>query len=190
LGSIWPGTAAEWQCPAVDAVCEGLVASGAIGPDPHAASRSLGEQRADLGTYLAEARADLEVALILARVGRQLRLELLDALTIGWADRSVDRLSAVELVDGVNQMATLSYLAMRLGELYREAELAGVDVSEEYVLANGSSARRGCAPCTRRCSTPSSAASRWWPSARNGCSRCPRVPSRATPTRSGGCAAS
>jgi hypothetical protein len=134
LSSVWPATVAEWACPAVDAVCEGLVESGAARPDLSAATRRLGEQRSEVGTHLHEARGDLGIALDLSRVGARRRIELLDALTIGWAEFGIERLAALPVLDPRSEMATLSYLRLRLRELYREAGYAGIDVAGRYLL--------------------------------------------------------
>ena len=134
LASVWPATAAEWECPAVEAVCEGLVESGAARPHLPAAARCLGEQRAAVGTHLYEARADLAIALDLAHSGTRRRLTVLDALTIGWAEVGVERLAAVPLVDERADMASLGYLRLRLRELYREASLTGRDVATDHLL--------------------------------------------------------
>ena len=134
LASVWPATAAEWECPAVDAVCEGLVESGAARPHLPGAARCLGEQRAAVGTHLYEARADLAIALDLAHSGTRRRLTVLDALTIGWAEVGVERLAAVPLVDERADMASLGYLRLRLRELYREATLTGRDVATDHLL--------------------------------------------------------
>jgi hypothetical protein len=134
LRSVWPASDAEWGCSAVDALCEGLVASGLTRLDVHRASRSLGEQRAEVGAHLHEARTDLDIVLGLARVGHKRRLELLDALTIGWAEHAVDRLSTSSVMDPRSEMATLDYLMLRLRELYSEAALTGESVTERYVL--------------------------------------------------------
>ncbi|MBN9620376.1 MAG: hypothetical protein J0H43_11695 [Actinobacteria bacterium] len=134
LHSGWPATADEWRCAAVDAVSEGLTTSGVDRLDLDGASRSLGEQRAAIGADLAESRSDFGIALGLARIRRRRRLELLDALTVGWAEQSIDRLTALPVLDPTTDMATQSYLSLRLGELYREAALTGTDVAREYVL--------------------------------------------------------
>jgi hypothetical protein len=134
LTSVWPATAAEWGCPAVDAVCEGLVESGAARPHLISAVRRLGEQRSEVGTHLHEARGDLDIALGLVRVGPRRRVELLDALTIGWAESGVERLSALPVYDARADMATVSYLRLRLREVYREAAQSGHDVATRFVL--------------------------------------------------------
>jgi len=134
LASVWPATAAEWACPAVDAVCEGLAESGAARPHLPAAARCLGEQRAAVGTHLYEARADVAIALDLAHTGTRRRLSVLDALTTGWAEAGVERLAAVPIVDERTDLASLAYLRRRLGELYREAALGGRDVATDFVL--------------------------------------------------------
>lgn len=134
LRSGWPATADEWRCTAVDAVCEGLTTSGVDRLDLDVACRSLGEQRAAIGADLAESRSDFGIALGLARTRRRRRLELLDAVTVGWAEQSVDRLTTLPILDPSTDMATQSYLSLRLSELYREAALTGVDVAGDHVL--------------------------------------------------------
>lgn len=134
LCSVWPATAAEWHCAAVDAVCEGLADSGVARPDARAAARELGAQRVEIGVALDEARADLAVAAELARLDEVARLRLVDALTIGWVEQAVERLGALPLREVRTEMATAGYLRMRLHELYREAVCLGADVSTHFLL--------------------------------------------------------
>jgi hypothetical protein len=134
LRSIWPGSPAQWQCAAVDDLCAGLLAPKAEAGDLVGAARRLGEQRSTVRTHLHEARGDLEIALGLAQVGRRRRLELLDALTIGWAEQGVERLSALPVVDPAAEMPTLAYLRLRLHELYREASLSGAVLTDHCLL--------------------------------------------------------
>jgi hypothetical protein len=134
IRSGWPGTAAEWHCAAVDAVCAGLVESGAARPDIRVAGRCLGEQRSAVGAQLFEARKDLEVGLALAHASAVRRLVLLDALTVGWAEYGVEQLAADELVNECSDLPRLPYLLHRLRELYREAAVIGVDVASSHLL--------------------------------------------------------
>ena len=71
LASVWPATAAEWECPAVDAVCEGLVESGAARPHLTAAARCFFSKTLDGIGALPDAHY------------RQLDPELLDVLVVG-----------------------------------------------------------------------------------------------------------
>ena len=129
----WPAPADAWQCAAVDAVCAALVWSGGTGPDLHDAVRSLGEQRAEVGTRLSEARADLGIALALTGLGPPRRRALLDVLAVAWAERAAD-FPVPPMVDATSDMASSAYLILRLGELYREAALTGRDVSAGHLL--------------------------------------------------------
>jgi hypothetical protein len=110
------------------------VSSASGKPQLLSSARWLGEQRCEVGTYLHEARADLDVALKLARIGGRRRLLLLNALTVGWSECGVERLAALPVLDERADMATLTYLRLRLRELYREAACDGWQLPEQYVL--------------------------------------------------------
>lgn len=141
LGTAWPASCDVWGCPAIDAVCEGLVISAATRPfAPHArddvlnATRYLGEHRADVGADLAETRIDFGIALDLMRFGRRRCDDLVEALTIGWADACTARGARGAVLDAAMEMPAAGYLRLRLGELYREAALTGTDVALTHVL--------------------------------------------------------
>jgi hypothetical protein len=134
LATVWPGAADEWQTPAVEAVCEALT----HGSDDAAAlgesCRALGEQRALVGVALEEARADLDLLARLTAADPQVRACAVDALTVGWATCTVDRLLGNTGVDPLTEYATISYLAARLAEIYAEARVTNARVSETHVI--------------------------------------------------------
>lgn len=132
--SGWPADETDWYCAAVDALCRGLLDANGARPDVFRASSSLGAARADAGAQLDEARRDLDIVLALARVTYSRRLQLLDALTVGWAERAVSRLSTPQIIDPRSEMATLDYLMLRLRELYSAAALTGESVADKYLL--------------------------------------------------------
>ncbi len=114
----WPG-ADQWWAPAVVALVD------ALGDGPvhlRAAAEELGRQRAAAGVYLDQARADVEVAASIAGLGPAGCAHLVDALTLGWVDRTLDRCFTSGCVDPLTELATMPYLMTRLAEIYAEAD--------------------------------------------------------------------
>jgi len=123
---------AAWWTPAAEAVADAL--SGRAGPDSAAASNALGRQRASAGVFLDEARTDLLVAARMAGLGRADRATIVDALTLGWTDRTLETLFTADCVDPLTELATPGYLVTRLRELYAEASWTGEPVARDYAL--------------------------------------------------------
>ncbi|SFE26880.1 hypothetical protein SAMN04487819_11072 [Actinopolyspora alba] len=131
LASGWPFPG-DWACPAVDRVCEAVI----IGDDPGDAVDELAAQRADSGIGLDETLRDLGVLhAVLSRedTGTALVSEecddvptwLLRRAALAWADVVAGRSAAREVTDALTGLSTLSYLRMRLYEVYRETRAAG-----------------------------------------------------------------
>ena len=144
-GAAWAGPdAAQWWTPAVDALADAL--SGALpdeAVDPVSVAQTLGRQRAEAGVFLDSARRDVLNATTAAGCSLQLTAQLLDAVTLGWVDRTLDDYFTSACVDPLTELASLPYLMTRLAELYSEAELVGSDPRADYalvvVLASGRS---------------------------------------------------
>ena len=107
----------DWHVPAVDAVCDALTADA----DVWAAAERLGRDRAGAGVSLAEALADVDG---LATIAPQRYTDpLRRAVSLGWADRISAPPSSVE--EPLTGLATPEYLQVRMGEIYRAAEVDG-----------------------------------------------------------------
>ncbi len=111
----------DWHVPAVDAVCDAITSDA----DVWAAAERLGRTRAAAGVSLAEALADVDglSAVAPSRYTEPLRR----AVSLGWADRITTPPSSV--ADPLTGLVTPEYLQIRLGELYRAAEVRGELVS-------------------------------------------------------------
>ncbi|GAB3548960.1 hypothetical protein J2S53_004095 [Actinopolyspora lacussalsi] len=131
LASGWPFPG-DWACPAVDRVCEAVIS----GDDPGDAVDELAAQRADSGIGLDETLLDLGVLhAVLSRedTGTALVSQecddvptwLLRRAALAWADVVAGRSAAREVTDALTGLSTLSYLRMRLYEVYRETRAAG-----------------------------------------------------------------
>ncbi len=116
----------DWHVPAVDAVCDALTADA----DVWAAAERLGRDRAGAGVSLAEALVDVDglATIAHARYTDPLRR----AVCLGWADRISAPPSSVE--DPLSGLATPEYLQVRLGEVYRAAEVSGGSVESDSAL--------------------------------------------------------
>ncbi len=123
LGWAFPS---DWYVPAVDAVCEAIVADS----DPWAAAERLGRSRAAAGVSLAEALVDVDgLATLVA--GRYTDL-LRRAVSLGWADGMTAPPSTVE--EPLTGLVTPDYLRVRLGEVYRAMEVGGTCAARESAL--------------------------------------------------------
>jgi len=111
----------DWQVPAVDAVCDAIVANA----DVWAAAERLGRSRADAGVPLAEALVDVDGLAAIAH-GRYTD-PLRRAVSLGWADQITTPPSSV--VDPLTGLVSPEYLRVRLAEVYRSAEVSGKQVS-------------------------------------------------------------
>ena len=116
----------DWDAPAVEAVCEAIVAD----QDVVEAAARLGRARADAGVSLGEALADIDqlAGLVPARHAETLRR----ALSLGWAD-GVSGL-ATTILDPLTGLASREYLQQRLAEVYSACAARGRRVPEEYAL--------------------------------------------------------
>jgi len=130
LSSAW-SDAGQWWTPAIDAVADAIL--GASG-DARAACEILGRHRAAAGVFLDEARADVMVAGLVAGLSPASTAELVDGLTIGWVDRTLDTFFTSACIDPMTELATLPYLFTRLGELYASASARGVAVGDEHAF--------------------------------------------------------
>ncbi len=116
----------DWHVPAVDAVCEAVIADA----DVWAAAERLGRDRAGVGVSLAEALADVDglATIAAARYTDPLRR----AVSLGWADRISAPPASVE--EPLTGLATPEYLQVRLGETYRAAEASGASIGAASAL--------------------------------------------------------
>lgn len=117
---------ADWHVPAVDAVCDAIVADA----DVWAPAERLGHSRADAGVSLAEALADVD-GLATITHGRYTD-PLRRAVSLGWADRITAPPCTV--ADPLTGLVTPEYLRARLGETYRKGESDGVEVNTAAAL--------------------------------------------------------
>ncbi|MTD14140.1 GGDEF domain-containing protein [Nakamurella sp. YIM 132087] len=117
---------ADWEDPAVEALCEAIDEGGNIWP----AAERLGRARAAAGVSLAEALADIDVLATITdpRYTESLRR----AVSLGWADRVTAPPAAVS--DPLTGLVTPEYLKVRLAEIYRAAEVEGGAVPDSSAL--------------------------------------------------------
>ena len=116
----------DWHVPAIDAVCDAVVA----GSDVWEAAERLGRSRAAAGVSLAETLVDVDglAGIVHGRYTETLRR----AVSLGWADRIMTPPSSV--ADPLTGLVTPEYLRVRLGEVYRAAEVRAESVSVEWAL--------------------------------------------------------
>lgn len=116
----------DWYDPAVDAVCEACVS----GTDLWPSAQRLGSARAGAGVSLGETLADVDE---LTNVAPGVPTDVLQrAVALGWAEESVAPAPAV--FDPLTGLVSVEYLRIRLGEVYRGADVAGTDVSDTHAL--------------------------------------------------------
>ncbi len=116
----------DWHDPAIDAVCEACVRAENVWP----AAERLGAARAAAGASLGETLADVDG---LTAVLPDLPTELLyRAVSLGWADHS--GAPAADVLDPLTGLVSIDYLRVRMGELYRAADVDGRCVSDAYAL--------------------------------------------------------
>jgi hypothetical protein len=130
LSTAW-SSAEQWWTPAIDAVADAILGDSG---DARTACESLGRHRAASGVFLDEARADLMVAGMVAGLSSATTAELVDGLTLGWVDRTLDTFFTSACVDPVTELATLPYLMTRLSELYASGAARRVPVGDEYAF--------------------------------------------------------
>ena len=116
----------DWDAPAVDAVIDAI--SGQR--DAWAAAERLGVERAAAGVPLAEALTDVDALADL--VAPHYREGLVRAVSLGWADRMSAPADAVS--DALTGLASAEYLRIRLGEIYRAAEVEGSSAARSHAL--------------------------------------------------------
>jgi hypothetical protein len=118
--------ASDWHVPAVDAVCDAIAANA----DIWAAAERLGRSRAAAGVSLAETLADIDglAAIVHGRYTDALRR----GVSLGWADSATAPPSNV--ADPLTGLLTAEYLRVRLGELYRAADVRGEQVPTSSAL--------------------------------------------------------
>jgi hypothetical protein len=118
--------ASDWQVPAVEAVCDAITADA----DVWAAAERLGRSRAAAGASLAEALVDVDglAAIAHSRYTDPLRR----AVSLGWADCVTAPPATV--TDPMTGLCTPEYLRVRLGEVYRAAEVQGDQISTTRAL--------------------------------------------------------
>lgn len=59
---------------------------------------------------------------------------MLRVTALAWADVAMDQLAHIEVTDPLTGLPTAAYLRTRLGEIYRQADVSGRGVTEEYSL--------------------------------------------------------
>jgi hypothetical protein len=123
--------AAQWWTPAVDALLDAFAGESV---DAVSAAQTLGRQRAAAGVFLDSARRDVLNAASSAGCPPGLTASLLDAVTLGWVDRTLDTYFAEACVDPLTELTSLSYLMTRLAEIYAEADVDGSLPATDYAL--------------------------------------------------------
>lgn len=130
----------DWHLPAVDAICEALCSRADVWP----AAERLGHDRAVAGVSLAETLLDIDV---LADLAPDWGDVLRRATSLGWADRAASPTEAV--VDALTGLASAEYLRVRLGEVYRAAEVEGSPAGATHALVVIRLGRAGAANWTQ-----------------------------------------
>ncbi len=124
----------DWGVPEVDEVCHTVVA----GADLHAALGDLGRARARAGAGLDETLTDLAALHAVLESGPPdpdaIPSRLLRAIALAWADAALGELSAVAATENLTGLATVEYLRVRIGEVYRAGRRAGVAPADRFVL--------------------------------------------------------
>jgi hypothetical protein len=116
----------DWHAPAVDAVVDALTSSRDVWP----AAERLGGERAVAGVSLGETLADIDVLTDLLPAHH--REVLVRAVSLGWGDRAAAPAAAVS--DALTGLASAEYLRIRLGEIYRAAEVEGSSAARTHAL--------------------------------------------------------
>ena len=118
--------ASDWDVPAVDAVVDAIDGNR----DAWAAAERLGRERASAGVPLAEVLTDVDV--LTGLVAPRHREVLVRAVSLGWAEASAAPADAVS--DALTGLASAEYLRIRLGEIYRAAEVEGSSAAHSHAL--------------------------------------------------------
>lgn len=124
-GTGW-SFASDWFDPAVEALCDACVRGEFLWP----AAERLGAARASAGISLGETLADID-GLILVMQGAGADV-LQRATSLGWADRMMAPTPSV--FDPLTGLVSMDYLRIRLGEVYRGADVAGTAVSTSHAM--------------------------------------------------------
>jgi hypothetical protein len=122
---------AQWWTPAVDAVADALSGESV---DTTSACVELGRQRAAAGVFLDSARRDVLNAAVIAECSLTATASLLDAVTMGWVDRTLDDYFTDGCVDPLTELASIPYLLTRLAEIYSEASADDGVPHSDYAL--------------------------------------------------------
>jgi hypothetical protein len=118
--------ASDWHDPAIEALCEACLRGEGLWP----AAERLGAVRAGAGVSLGETLADVDG---LTAVLQGLDTDVLHrAVSLGWADRMMSPRHSV--FDPLTGLVSQDYLRTRMGEIYRESEVAGRKVSTSHAL--------------------------------------------------------
>lgn len=112
-GTGWAAEA-EWRSQAIDALCDAL----AEGRDFWPAAERLGYERAAAQIPLAEALADID--LLTTLLDGALAEALRRAVALGWSARTST--PPIGIVDPLTGLASLGYLQVRIGEVYRAVD--------------------------------------------------------------------
>jgi hypothetical protein len=126
MAGSW-GFASDWNCAAVDAVCEAIAMGGNVFP----AAERLGRDRAASGVGLGETLADVDQLAALVPEGYAEVLRR--AVSLGWADRVGT--PASDITDPLTGLASREYLEQRLAEVYQACAAEQADVTSDYALA-------------------------------------------------------
>lgn len=119
----------DWYHPAVDAVVEAVVA----GMPADAPVARLGEVRGATGVGITEAIDDL-ICLYRSAGGDAPPAEIIRSLCEGWAHAHESSPAFTECMDPESALGTVGYLAMRLTEVYGEADRQGTTATETHCL--------------------------------------------------------
>lgn len=111
LASVWMH-ADDWFHPAIDALLEALTRHASTGP----ACEDLGFARADAACGIGETIDDL--ACLFTTINRQVPVEAVRALTLGWVDGQAATAPPMSCVDAASGLHTLEYFIVRLREVY------------------------------------------------------------------------
>lgn len=116
----------DWRRESVQALCEALI----DGRDPWDSAERLGRDRASAAVGLAETLADIDALATLVPTDRTEQLRR--AVSLGWSE--VATAPQVGIVDPMTGLASLGYLQVRLDEVYRGSDAAGVPVLSSHAL--------------------------------------------------------
>jgi GGDEF domain-containing protein len=122
-------TTGDWWTPAIEAVADAV----ADGRDAAPSCAELGRVRAEDGASLAETMDDLTALYDVAGLG-QPPYDAMRAISLAWAESSLQFLHALSCEDPLTGLATLAHLRTRIAESYREAERIGRPVAASHAV--------------------------------------------------------